>query len=156
GATEILSTKKLWELWLAGEAAVDARALLRCRVFDIFIGDWDRHNGQWRWARLPGRDALVPLPEDRDRALSNYSAVMLAMARTPVPRLVEWRRDYENIKGLLYQGRETDDWLLIGQQREDFRAIALELQKALTDDVIETAMKRLPTEWYKLNGEALT
>src|SRR5262245_20803743 len=53
GATEILSTAQLWERWLAGEGFVDTQALLRARLFDVFIGDWDRHNGQWRWMRLP-------------------------------------------------------------------------------------------------------
>jgi hypothetical protein len=155
GATEIIPTEELWKRWLAGEAIVDTHALLRCRVFDAFLGDWDRHHGQWRWMKLPGRDELVPLPEDRDQAFSNYSGVMLSMARRTVPRLIPWSDDYQNMDGLLYQGRETDDWLLIGQQREAFVETARELQKALGDEVIEAAMKRLPPEWHRIRGDAL-
>lgn len=155
GATEIISTAKLWERWLAGKAVVDARALLRCRLFDMFIGDWDRHNGQWRWMHVPGHDGLLPLPEDRDQAFSNFSGVMLSMARHTTPRLIGWRRDYENMPGLLYQGREVDDWLLIGQDREAYREVGLELQRALTDAVIEAAVQELPPEWYALRGPAL-
>lgn len=155
GATEILSTGKLWERWLAGEAAVDTRALLRARIFDLFLGDWDRHNGQWRWMKLPGRSAYEPLPEDRDQAFSNYSGVAVALARTQFPRLVEWRDDYENIGGLLFQGREVDCWLLAGVERGDYAALAQEVQARLTDAVIEAAVKRLPPEWPAQHGEAL-
>ena len=35
---------------------VDARALLKARLFDMFIGDWDRHIGQWDWIRVKGQD----------------------------------------------------------------------------------------------------
>jgi hypothetical protein len=27
----------------------DSEAFLRARIFDLFIGDWDRHADQWRW-----------------------------------------------------------------------------------------------------------
>jgi hypothetical protein len=33
---------------------VHARELLKARLFDMFIGDWDRHRWQWRWAKTPG------------------------------------------------------------------------------------------------------
>jgi hypothetical protein len=29
---------------------VDQRAVLRARLLDIWLGDWDRHDDQWRWA----------------------------------------------------------------------------------------------------------
>ena len=29
---------------------VDARMLARNRLFDFWMGDWDRHKDQWRWA----------------------------------------------------------------------------------------------------------
>ena len=29
---------------------VDQRQALYSRLFDIYIGDWDRHDDQWRWA----------------------------------------------------------------------------------------------------------
>jgi len=155
GALEILSTKQLWEQWKKGQATVDAPALLRARIFDLFLGDWDRHNGQWRWMKLPGHEGLVPLPEDRDQAFSNYSGVLMAFARTAQPKLVSWNDDYENLKGLLVQGREVDDWLLTRLDRTAFEQTAREVQAALTDAVIESAVHRLPPEWFALDGARL-
>ena len=34
------------------------RALLRARLVDVFMGDWDRHRQQWRWAKLTGQPAV--------------------------------------------------------------------------------------------------
>ncbi len=152
GATDLISTKKLWELWLAGEAVVDTRSLLRARMLDLFLGDWDRHNAQWRWLRLPAHQGLVAMPEDRDQAFSNYSGLVMELARTVMPRFLGWRDDYDNMNGLLYQGREIDDWLLIGLERSDFKEVAQELQAALSNAAIEAAVRQLPPEWYPLGG----
>jgi hypothetical protein len=155
GATEILSTGKLWERWLAGEGAIDTEAFLRARLFDLFIGDWDRHSGQWRWMKLPGRAGYVPLPEDRDQAFSNYSGAALHAARAQFPRLAEWRHDYDNLEGLLSQGREIDPWLLASVSHDRYAALAKDVQGRLTDAVIESAVRRLPPEWYAKGGAEL-
>jgi hypothetical protein len=155
GAEEILSTAQLWDRWKKGTAAVDAQELLRARVFDLFLGDWDRHNLQWRWMKLPGREGLVPLPEDRDQAFSDYSGALMTVARTASPRLLEWRDDYENMRGLILQGREVDDWLLTGLERPAFEAMGREVQSRLTDAVIEASVRRIPPEWYALDGDRL-
>jgi hypothetical protein len=155
GAQEILSTALLWERWKKGEANVDAEALLRARVFDLFLGDWDRHNLQWRWMKLPGHDGLVALPEDRDQAFSDYSGALMSVARSVQPRLLEWRDDYDNLKGLVIQGREVDDWLLTGLERPAFEAMGRDVAARLTDDVIEGAVRRIPPEWYAKDGDRL-
>jgi len=155
GATEILSTAKLWERWQKGQATVDAPSLLRARIFDLFLGDWDRHNGQWRWMKLPGHEGLVALPEDRDQAFSNYSGVLMVIARSAQPKLLAWHDDYDNMKGLLVQGREVDDWLITTLDRAAFAQTAREVKERLTDAVIEAAVHRMPPEWFALNGESL-
>src|SRR5690606_7872762 len=31
---------------------IKATEYLKARIVDIFLGDWDRHTDQWRWARF--------------------------------------------------------------------------------------------------------
>ena len=52
GITEIVSSFDLWQKWREGGPAnrVDSRAFLKARLFDLVVGNWDRHQGQWRWA----------------------------------------------------------------------------------------------------------
>ncbi len=154
-ATEIIPTADLWKRWLEGRGFVDTKALMRARLFDMFLGDWDRHVGQWRWMRIPGRDGYVPLPEDRDQALCDYGGIVLASVRRTNPRFLEWSTGYDNVEGLLLQGRDVDRWLLTGLERTAVDEAARELQTALTDAAIEAAVKRLPPAWYALRGEAL-
>ena len=53
------------------------RAFLKARLFDMMIGDWDRHRRQWRWAKFERRAGWQPIPEDRDTAFSRYEGVIL-------------------------------------------------------------------------------
>ena len=51
GALEIISTDSLAILVRRSTRdRVDAVAFLKARLFDLLIGDWDRHRDQWRWA----------------------------------------------------------------------------------------------------------
>ena len=59
---------------------------------DFLIGDKDRHDGQWRWARYPDGEGhiWVPIPEDRDHAFSDLDGVVMAVARRGIPVFMEF------------------------------------------------------------------
>ena len=71
---KIESTNKLMrKLRKDEEYKVDATAYARARLFDMLIGDWDRHVDQWRWAQskdASGNKIFKPIPRDRDQAFS--------------------------------------------------------------------------------------
>ncbi|MCK4989839.1 MAG: hypothetical protein KAS29_05110, partial [Bacteroidales bacterium] len=48
---------------------VDQDHFLRCRLMDVFIGDWDRHEDQWRWAGFKKGNKMLyrAVPRDRDQ-----------------------------------------------------------------------------------------
>ncbi|MEX0747533.1 MAG: metallophosphoesterase, partial [Rhodothermales bacterium] len=58
-ADNVIGSPKLFEnIQEDNDERVDERAFLRARLFDMVIGDWDRHKDQWRWAEFdvtPGR-----------------------------------------------------------------------------------------------------
>src|SRR5262249_53493567 len=88
GVTEIINGEEMWKRMQASPTdRLDARALLRARLMDVFIGDWDRHRDQWRWAKLPSNPLWQPIPEDRDEAFSRFEGLFLAMSRHAHPRL---------------------------------------------------------------------
>ncbi len=157
GATALIDHHELYKRLEAGEGdAVDAQALLKARLVDIFMGDWDRHRKQWRWARLPGSPLWTPIPEDRDQAFSRYEGVMLDLARGRDPRFQNFKAKYPNIGGLTYNGWEQDRRLLVGFTPDDFDRTAKALQARLTDAAIETAVRRMPPEWFAIDGARLT
>jgi len=156
GATEIIDHAEMYERLRAGEgAAVDTQALLRARLVDILMGDWDRHRKQWRWARVPGNPRWVPIPEDRDQAFSRYQGLALDMARGSDPRFQDFGPKYPPIGGLTYNGSEQDRQLLVEFSREEFVATARALQAELTDEKIDEAVHLMPPEWYAVDGAML-
>ena len=70
------------------DATVDSRYLLRARMVDFLVGDWDRHLGQWRWGRVagPGEPVWRAIPEDRDWAFSRMDGLVGIVSRFFVPR----------------------------------------------------------------------
>ncbi len=156
GATEILSHLELWErLKTSPDDRVDSRALLRARLLDIFIGDWDRHRKQWRWAKFPGKSGWQPIPEDRDQAFCRYDGLFISAARPGLPFIVNFGKKYSRMDGLTYAARDADRYLLTDLNKSDWDSIAVDLKSRMTDSVIEAAVKRLPPEYYRLDGSRL-
>lgn len=137
---------------------IDTLAYLKARLMDIFIGDWDRHRGQWSWARIgPDQSSTpwVPVPEDRDQAFIRYDGFLLSIARHSYAQLVNYGPDYARIRGATYNGRELDRRLLESVDRPVWDSIANDLKRRLTDQVIDSAVRRLPIQEYRIMGEHL-
>jgi len=156
GIEEIVDHLELYRrLQAGGDDRVDVHALLRARLVDIFMGDWDRHRKQWRWARFPGSPLWVPIPEDRDQAFSRYQGLVASLGRQRDARLQNFGPRYAGIGGLTTNGREQDRQLLAGLTREDFREAATALRAQLTDEAIESAVALMPPEWRAIDGPRL-
>jgi hypothetical protein len=156
GATEILSSDKMWNRILAGpENRIDTRAFLRARLVDILLGDWDRHRNQWRWAKIPGITGWQPIPEDRDQAFASYEGLVLSWVRWRNPQLVKFKDSYPGMEGITWNGREMDRILLSELELPVWEEIAKDIQSRVNDDVIEEALNRMPKEYYDLSGEEI-
>ena len=71
---KIISTDKLFEkLHEDNKNLVDQEQFIRARLFDMFIGDWGRHEDQWRWASFENNDVTVYKPIPRDRFVSTIN-----------------------------------------------------------------------------------
>jgi hypothetical protein len=156
GAAEVLRHSDFYQRLLADPSrGVDARAFLKARLFDVMIGDWDRHRDQWRWARFTDRPGWVPIPDDRDQAFSRYEGLVLDMARPRAPILQDYDASYPAMKGLTWNGWEQDRQLLAGLERPVWREVAAELRAQITDEVIQRAARRMPDEYFKIDGQRL-
>ena len=158
GVTKIVSTTKLWqELDRDPANRVDSRAYLTARLLDVYVGDWDRHADQWRWARFDEGDARVwrPIPRDRDQAFSRLDGFLPWLARYYHPDVVSFGRDYPDMVGLNWDARALDRRLLTDLERPVWDSTAAALQVQLTDSVIDVAVRRQPAEYYGQSGPGL-
>jgi len=157
GAVEILNSPDLWQRRMMGKGVkIDSQAYLRNRLLDIFIGDWDRHAAQWRWADIPGKSGWQPIPEDRDQAFSSYEGLILSWARFSHPELIKFEDEFPGMEGLTWNGREVDRRVLTDLDRQTWMDIAEDVHSRLTDDIIDEAVRRMPEEYYEMNGLELS
>lgn len=156
GATDIIKSEELVTTWLASpDDRVDALALVRLRLFDFFLGDWDRHANNHRWAKLPGKPAWQPLPEDRDQAFVSFNGALLHLTRPFEPRLLQFEENYPSSFGLTTQGWPVHRWFLAELDRDAWIETAVDMQSRITNEVIEEALDLMPKPYYELSAEKL-
>ncbi len=159
GIIEIVSTPGLWKKWLEGgpENRVDSRAFLKARLFDLAVGNWDRHYGQWRWARLQGQPRWSPVPEDADQAFTRYEGRAMKAVGRVMPRFMRYDGEYpKKLEGLTANNADVTRWLLADVEAPVYEEVARQLQAQMTDAAIDEAMRRMPPEWYAIDGAQMT
>lgn len=138
---------------------VDQQNLLRVRLFDMWIGDWDRHSGQFRWAELEWDKGKYyrPIPEDRDNIFFKFDGFVpwWASRKWALRKFQDFKPEIRDIAGLNFNARHLDRRFLTDLSKDEWVEIAKDLQQRLTDDVIEKAVKSMPDTVYQLSGEEL-
>lgn len=132
--------------------SVDEESFIRARLFDMLIGDWDRHQDQWRWSRFDiSEDNKIyrPIPRDRDQAFSNYDGTLLDILKILMPpagQLQKYDDDFSDIKWLNAAGIKLDRAFIQTASKETWLNAAKFIQEQITDEVIEIAFSKLPLE----------
>jgi hypothetical protein len=158
GATEIIGTDTLFaRVGRSPDDRVDVRAFLAARLFDVMIGDWDRHRDQWVWIRYgdgkPRR--WIPVPRDRDQAFVKYDGFLFYFARQTAPQLTNFGPGYSYMPGATWNGRDLDRRFLVELDWPVWDSVANALESRLSDSAIANAVRALPPEHYQLRGAQL-
>jgi len=135
---------------------VDQLSVVRARLFDIYINDWDRHDDQWRWASFKKDKKTIyePVPRDRDQVyFVNEGPVMwLATRNWAMRKFQGFDYTIEDVKGLGYNARYFDRSFMTEPNLESWMSIANDIQKNVTDTVIHEAIHCMPKSIYDLSG----
>ncbi|MEM7551302.1 MAG: BamA/TamA family outer membrane protein [Bacteroidota bacterium] len=158
---EIVSTFEVLEKIKKNDKhQIDEDQVLRSRLFDIWLGDWDRHDDQWRWAKYKLDDDVKlyrPIPRDRDQAFfwSDGTLIKLFSRKWGIPKFQGFHDEIRDVSGLEFNARYFDRTFLVQKDLDDWVKMAKEIQQALTDEVIEDALNDWPEEIYKVNGKVI-
>ncbi len=135
---------------------IDEHALVRARLFDLVIGDWDRHSKQWGWIIKEEQNGQVaiPLPGDRDNAFFNISGIVPSILanKNVTPEMRPFDKDIDYMPGLIH---DFDVYFLKGTEEAVFIEEAQQLQQLLTDSVIKNALRQWPPQLYDLDGKSI-
>ncbi|MEP7346310.1 MAG: BamA/TamA family outer membrane protein, partial [Gemmatimonadaceae bacterium] len=158
GATDVISTERLFErLRRNSTNVVDARAFLAARLFDILVGDRDRHRDQWRWARFSATPHAEwePVPRDRDMPFAKFEGLGPWSIRGLFPQMVSFGPEYSDMVWLNWNAREIDRRLLVGLERSVWDSVTRALQAQMSDAVLDSAISQMPPAFAQLNGAEL-
>lgn len=130
--------------------SVDEKEYIKARLFDMLIGDWDRHADQWRWAEFKkdGKIIYKPIPRDRDQAFAKYDGALLSILMN-IPALRHMRTFKDKIGNVKWLSREPypmDLAFLKTAEEKDWIEQAKFIQDNLSDSDIENAFKAMPKE----------
>lgn len=132
----------------------------RARLLDLFVGDWDRHKGQWEWAvRKHGAETYyLPIPKDRDQVFLEMGDGLLPSVLTGkllMRKFKSFEADFSDVKAYMINAEFMDERLLNKLSLQEWQQIAKDMQAALTDSVIEKAVRQLPEPIYDMTAESL-
>jgi hypothetical protein len=138
---------------------VDTVEFFKARMLDLFLGDWDRHEDQWRWVdeqKGNGRKYLA-IPRDRDQALYRNEGFFpsLASRKWLAAFLRGFKGDIKRGNFFFFNGRKLNSRFLIQLDHERWMTLTNEFIALLTDDVLEKALSRLPQEVYVMRHDEL-
>ncbi|WP_324719231.1 metallophosphoesterase [Salinimicrobium sp. HB62] len=150
---DIESTSGVYERLRRDEKySLDEEAYVRARIFDMLIGDWDRHEDQWRWAEFEDSDGnrlFRPIPRDRDQVFSNFDGAFFNTLRGLTGfanQFAVYDEDIKDIEWFNSAAVGLDRSLIQNITREQWLEQARYLQENITDEVVQEAFSHLPPE----------
>jgi len=131
---------------------IDESAYIRARLFDMVLGDWDRHEDQWRWAAFKENNKTIykPFPRDRDQVFSIMAdGALLNYITKSVPalRLMQsYEEEMGNTKWFNLEPYPLDMAIITEAQKTTWDLEVSFIQAHITDQIIDEALSHFPAE----------
>jgi predicted phosphodiesterase len=159
---DIVSTDEVMNNLMKDEKYnINHQQYIKTRLFDMWLGDWDRHEDQYRWATYKNPDGSIsyaPIPRDRDQAFPKFDGFFTQATTHLVPalRLMQsFGPNLTNVKTFNQIIYKTDMMLINQSSLDEWLAQATYLEQNLTDETIEKAFDNLPEEIMDQNSASI-
>jgi len=146
-----ISTEELiYELQEKNKNQVDQGAVLRARLLDNFVMDFDRHEGQWNWIKKDSgkMNFYFPVPKDRDQVFYTNQGFLpkIVSSKTILPELQGFRAKAKDI-ALFNRAARNFDHAFLNQTTEEQWSVSIDkFLSSMTDAVIDSALMLQPKE----------
>ncbi|MNK36073.1 3',5'-cyclic adenosine monophosphate phosphodiesterase CpdA [compost metagenome] len=129
---------------------IDEKAWIKARLFDMLIGDWDRHHDQWKFeARKENGNVIYsPIPKDRDQAFAKYDGFItgILMEFPELKHMQTFDNQIESVKWFNREPYPLDLVFAKNSVQNDWLKEAGFIQNNLNENDIRLAFKNLPNE----------
>jgi hypothetical protein len=165
-----ISTEELiYKLAKDNNNQADQVAILRARLLDNFVMDFDRHEGQWRWQGIDSAEGAIyyPVPNDRDQvfySIRNRKKIFY-FGRGVLSKFVSGKNILPETQGFSDKATDSrtfnraeqnfDRFFLTGLSKDEWNNQIDEFLKSMTDSVIESALHKQPAEIQKYSSEKI-
>ncbi|MEO6329351.1 MAG: metallophosphoesterase [Ginsengibacter sp.] len=152
------SAKVMSKIFEDNDHTVDQQDVLKSRLLDNLIGDWNRHPDQWRWGvRDTGKGrTYYPIPRDRDQAFFSSDGLLLNyFSRNRFPYLHGFKKNMGSVKWLNYYSRNFDRFFLNQLDESQWRTTVDSFVINTTDAVIANSVKKMPPEIYSFSAQKI-
>jgi hypothetical protein len=153
------TTKVLEKLQEDNDNLIDEKAVLTARMLDLLIGDWDRHEDQWRWQKtIDGkRSVYAPIPRDRDQTYFVNSGILpyIASRKWAMPKIQGFDEKIRDVNGFMFNARYFDRFFLHELNDTEWIKVLKHLQTTLTDSIVTEAVHQLPDSVYVQCGDQI-
>jgi len=135
---------------------LDKKQLLQVRITDMFIGDGDRHEGQFRWAPDSANKRFHAIPRDRDFAFfSSRGLIPLVLEVLTGRPKIHFTGNSGKLKKLNHKAWEFDKAFIKDIPESAWQETAESVVSKMTDEALASAVHRLPDEILAKDGDAL-
>lgn len=158
GADKVVSSYDMFiSLRKSHKNKLDKIAYAKARLMDMILGDWDRHEDNWKWAifKEGGYKIYRPIPKDRDHVFSKWTGLIPDIADYAINNAEDFGDKFGNLRHLNFKARFLDRELASELSMADWIEASQYLKEKLTDEVIDNAVLQLPIEVFPIHGEEI-
>lgn len=158
GADDIVTSyEMIVDLRKSHRSKMDKLAYAKARLMDMYIGDWDRHEDNWKWAMFKenGNHIYRPIPKDRDHTFSHWTGLIPSIADIFIMNAEDFDYKFGNLRQLNFKARFLDRQLALELDLASWMEAVHYLQSKMTDEVIDRAVSKFPNEVRDMHGSTI-
>jgi hypothetical protein len=157
--TDTKSTAKVFSKMLdENDHLPDEKMVLRARLLDMLIGDYERHSDQWRWGTVDtGKGKIYyPIAKDRDQAFFYSDNTHLKIiTNREMPFLKGFKHKIPDVDWLNYSAKDFDRIYLTNLDKKDWQQTIQFVQQRLTDSILKKSIEQMPKESVAIDEDKL-
>jgi hypothetical protein len=151
--------KMLSNLNKDNDNSVKGKEFLRARMLDLYLGDWDRHEDQWRWHNEDeGKSKKYwAVPRDRDQIFHLTQGLLPRLASKPylLPTLQNFGSKIESPKYSMFKSSFLNAYPDMQFNYDVWMEMSDQFKSEMTDTVLENGLRKLPAAAYNIRHDVL-
>ncbi|MBS1585972.1 MAG: BamA/TamA family outer membrane protein [Bacteroidetes bacterium] len=159
GKSAVSTERMLNRLIEDNDHSVNQQFLLKARLLDFLVGDFDRHEGHWKWSSLDtgARKTYYPIPKDRDEAFFYSDGLLFKWITLRLAPYVQgFSKKISKPRWMGYVARDFDRLYLNELDANHWKEVLVDFNRQINDSVINAAINKMPPQIAAMDKDEIT